>query len=87
MYESIIHCLNPTNKAVVIINIVSVNKQGFSKRNIISADQANNLYSKLGYPPVKYFRWITKIQQIIDCPVMVQDINILHAIRSKNIAA
>ena len=31
------------------------------------------LYAKLGYPSVKYFRWIVQSRQIIDCPVTVQD--------------
>ena len=44
-------------------------------------------YAKLGYPSVKYFRWIFQSQQIIDCPVAVQDIKIAHAIWGKKIAA
>ena len=31
--------------------------------------------------------WIFQNQQIVDCPVTVQDIDIAHGIRDKNIAA
>ena len=51
-----------------------------------SAERAKPLYSKLRYSSVKYFRWIVQIQQIVDCPVAVQDIDIVHKIWDKNIA-
>ena len=87
IHESVIHCYNPTDRAVVLINTVSVNKQWFSNRHINSAEQAKTFYSKLGYSSVKYFRWIVQIQQNVDCPVAVQDIDILHKIWDKNIVA
>ena len=87
MHESGLRCYNPTDKAVVIINDVSVNKQLISKRQINTAEQAKTLYSKLGYSSVKYFRWIVQIQKIVDCPVVVQDIDIAHKIWVKNIEA
>ena len=48
MHEYGIHCYNPTKKAVALINTVSRNKQGFSKRKINSAYQAKNLTPNLG---------------------------------------
>ena len=87
MHESGLHCYNPTDKSVVLINTVSRNKQGFSKRQINIAEQAKTLYSKLGYQSVKYFRWIVQIRQIINFPVTAQDIDIIDAIWGKNIAA
>ena len=87
MHESGLHCYNPTNKAVVLIDNVSENKQIPPKRQIKGADRAKNLYAKLGYPSAKYFRWIIKSQKIIECPVTVQDINIAHTIWGKNIEA
>ena len=62
MHESVLHCYNSTDKSVVLINTLSVNKQGFSKRKINSSEQGKTLYAKLGYPSVKYFRCILKIQ-------------------------
>ena len=49
------------------------------------AEQAKPLYSKLGYPSVKDFKWIFQSLQIIDCPVTVQNIDITHTIRGNTI--
>ena len=84
MHESGINFYNPNDKAVVLINNVSRNKKGFSKRHINGTDQEKTLYAKLGYPSVKSFRWIFQSQKIIDCPVKARDINIAHAIWGKN---
>ena len=80
MHESGIHCYNPTNKAVLIINNDSGNKQGFSKRQINGAEKAKTLYTKLGYQSVKDFRFICLSQKIVEFLVRVQYINIAHAI-------
>ena len=50
MHESGLDCYIPNNELVVLINILSKNKQGFSKIKIKGAEQAKNLYCKLGYP-------------------------------------
>ena len=47
----------------------------------------NNLCIKIGYPSVKYFRLIFQSQQIIGCPVMIQDIYIARALWINKIAA
>ena len=60
--ESGIHCYNQTDNVLVLINDVSQNKQRFSKSKINGAEQAKTLYAKLGYPSVKYFRWIVQSQ-------------------------
>ena len=86
MHESGLRCYNPTDKAVVLINTVSENKQGFSKRQINDADQARTLYAKLGYPSVKYFRWIFQSQKIVYCPVTLQGNDIAHTIWGKYVA-
>ena len=43
------------------------------------------MYAKLGYPSVKYFKWIVQRQKIVDCTVMFQDMDIAHAIWVKSI--
>ena len=43
MHQYGIHCNNPTYKAVILINTVSKNKQGFPKRQIKGAEQAKTL--------------------------------------------
>ena len=72
---------------MLLINTVSKNKQVFHRRQIKGSDQVKTLYYKVGYPPVKYFRWIVQSQQIIDCPVTVQYVDIAQKIWGKNIAA
>ena len=56
MHEFGLYCNIPTDKAVVLINIIYRNKQGFTKIQIENAEQAKTLYYKLGYPSVKDFR-------------------------------
>ena len=85
MHESGLYFSKSNDKKVVLINTVSGNKQGFTKRKVNVTDIAEAFYSKLGYPSVKEFRWIVKIKKIIDCPGTVQDINIYHSIWGKNI--
>ena len=47
MIKSGIHCYNPTDKKVVLINTVSVNEQVFSKGQINGAEQAKHCTSNL----------------------------------------
>ena len=47
MHQYGLHCYNPTDKEVVLINTVSGNKQVFSKRQINGAEQAKNCTSNL----------------------------------------
>ena len=61
MHESGLHCYNPTDKAVLLMNTISINKKESSKTQINGADKANKLYAKLGYPSVKDFKWIVQI--------------------------
>ena len=55
MHESRIHFYNPTNNAVVIINNVSGNKQGFTKRNLTVQSKPKKFYDKLGNPSLELF--------------------------------
>ena len=87
MHVSGLHYYNPKDEQVIFINTVSSNKQSYSKQQIKGAETARVLYAKLVYPSVKDFRWIIISNQIQDCPVTVQDINISHTIWDKNIAA
>ena len=44
MHEYILYFYSPTDKAVVLINTVSVKEQGFSKTQIDGEVQARTLY-------------------------------------------
>jgi hypothetical protein len=61
---------------VAFVNTVSSNKEGFSKRQIKAAEVARTLYATLSYPSAKDYRWAIQSNQIKDCPVTVQDIDV-----------
>ena len=87
MHESGLHYYDPKNKQLTFVNTVSNNKESYSKKQVKEAETARALYAKLGYPSIKDFKWIIMSNQIQDCPVTTQDIDIAHAIWGKNIAA
>jgi hypothetical protein len=62
------------------------NKAGFTKLQIKGAELAQTLYKTLSYPSMKDFKWVIRSNQIKDCPVTIQDINVAMKIWSKNIA-
>jgi hypothetical protein len=77
-HESGLHCFDPRDKAFVFLNTVSGNKKGFSQRQVKDAERAKTLYTKLGYPSVTDFEWVIQSNQIQDCPVTAQDVNVAH---------
>jgi hypothetical protein len=72
---------------LTFVNTVSENKTGFTKRQIKCAEIARNLYKTLSYPSMKDFKWEIRSNQIKDCPVTIQDIDVTTKIWGKNIAA
>jgi hypothetical protein len=72
---------------MTFVNIVSENKTGFTKRQIKCAEIARNLYKNLSYPSVTDFKWVIWSNQIKDCPVKIQDIDVTTKIWGKNISA
>jgi uncharacterized protein YodC (DUF2158 family) len=101
MHESGLHYYDPRNtktvrneanlgcdKNFIFVETVSGNKQqGFTQRQIKGAEAAQALYAMLSYPSWKDFKWVIRSNQIKDCPVTVQDVDIAHTIWGKNIAA
>jgi hypothetical protein len=87
MHKCELHCYNPRNeKHLALVNTVSENKEGFTKRQIKNAELARTLYKTLSYPSMKDFKWVIQSSQIKDCPVTVQDIDVARKIWGKNIA-
>jgi hypothetical protein len=72
---------------LLFVETVSGNKQGFMKRQIKGADAAWALYATLSYPSLKDYKWVIRSNQIKDCPVTVQGVDVAHTIWGKNIAA
>jgi hypothetical protein len=83
-----LHYYDPRNeKRLAFINTVSENKEGFTNRQIKSAELARTFYKTLSYPYMKDFKWVIQSKQIKDCPVTVKDIDVAQKIWGKNIAA
>jgi len=88
MHESGLHYYDPRkNDQLAFISTVSENKEGFTKRQIKGAETARTLYATLSYPSMKDFKWVIRSNQIKDCPVTVQDVDVAIKIWGKNIAA
>jgi hypothetical protein len=51
------------------------------------AEIAQNMYKTLSYPSMKDFKWVIWSNQIKDCPVTIQDIDVATKNWGKNIAA
>jgi hypothetical protein len=87
MHKCELHYYNPRNeKHLAFVNSVSENKEGFKKRHIKGAELAHTLYKTLSYPSMKDFKWVIRCNNIKDCPVIVQDIDVALEIWDKNIA-
>jgi hypothetical protein len=80
--------LDPRNeKHLALVNTVSENKEGFTKRQIKGAELARTLYKTLSYPSMQDFKWVIRSNHIKDFPVTVQDIDVALKIWGKNIVA
>jgi hypothetical protein len=71
----------------LFINTVTGNKKNYSKRQIKGAEIAKELYAKLARPSMKNYKWIVLSNQIKNCPVTLEDIDIATNIWGKDIAA
>jgi hypothetical protein len=76
MHESMVHYYNLRNEEFTFINTVSGNKEGFTQRQIKGAEVAQTLYATLSYPSWKDFKWVIWSNQIKDCPVTIQDVDV-----------
>jgi hypothetical protein len=88
MHKSGLHNYDPRkDNEFAFVSTVSENKEGFTKKQIKGAETARALYATLSYPSMKYFKWVLRSNQIKDCPVTVQDVDVASKIWEKNIAA
>jgi DNA gyrase/topoisomerase IV subunit B len=88
MHESALHYYNSRKKQhLTFVNTVSENKTGFTKRQIKGAELTQTLYKTLSYPSMKDFKWVTSSNQIKECPINIQDIDVAMKMWGKNIAA
>jgi hypothetical protein len=88
MHKSGLHYYYPRKEHhMTFVNTVSENKTGFTKRQIKCEEIARNLYKTLSYPSMKDAKRVIRSNQIKDCPVTIQDIDVATKIWGKNIAA
>ena len=88
MTEEGLHVFVPEqNVGMAFVNTVSENKERFSKRQLKGAQLAKELYAKLVYPSLKDFKWAITSNQIKDCPVTVNDIDVATEVWGKDISA
>ena len=57
MHKNGLHYYEPRNKCFALINTVSGNKEGYTQRQIKSAEVYRIMYDKLCYPSWKDFKW------------------------------
>jgi hypothetical protein len=88
MHQSGLHHYDPReNGQFTFVSTVSENKEGLTKRQVKGAENARTLYVALNFPSMKDFKWVIRSNQIKDCPVTVQDVDVALKIWGKNIAA
>jgi hypothetical protein len=88
MHESGLHYYDPWKEQhLTFVNTVSENKEGFTKRQIKGAELARTLYKTLSYPSMNEFKWVIRSNQIKDCPMTIQDIDVALKIWVKKISA
>ena len=87
MHKIRLHYYDPRQKNFEFINTVSRNKEGYTQRQVKSAEFARTLYAKLCYPSWKDFKWAIRRNQIKDCTETVEDVDVALNILGKNIAA
>jgi len=82
-----LHFYNPTHDDMVFVATVASNETNYTERQRQGAARAKDLYERLAYPSIKDFKWAVMSNQIMDCPITVDDVNVAHALWGKNIAA
>ena len=66
---------------------VADNKKHYSKQQIKAAERAQELYGNFTYPYAADYRWSIHSNQIKECPMVVQDIDVTISIWGKDIFA
>ena len=86
MHPSGLHIHDPEGNVFSFVTTVKGNKVHFTKRQITGAEKARMLHASLGFPSQHDFKWILQSNQIVECPVIVQDAEIVYRIWGPNIA-
>ena len=68
------------------VTTIKGNEVHFTKHQIAGAEKAQTLHASLGFPVQHDFTWILQSNWIVECPITVQDAEIVYNIWGLNIA-
>ena len=84
--ESGLH-VAPLDRELSLLNTVEQMKSVHTKRQVDRAEKAKELYAVIGYPSLKDFKHIIQTNQIKNCPVTIEDVNIWTKIYGPDVNA
>ena len=87
MQKSGLNYYESHNKHFAFTNTISVNKEGYTQKQVNGTEVARTIYAKLCYPSWKDLKWVIRSNHTKDCPVTVEDVDVALNIRGNNIAA
>ena len=67
MHQDRLHYHDTKNREVTLIKTVQENKEGYSKRQIKDAQEARDIYAKVGYPSPRDFQKLIAENMILNC--------------------
>ena len=70
-----------------LIQTIKENEIGHTKRELDQAKVAEKTYGMVGHPSIKDYKWMVQEGTLLNCPVVVKDINIYQDVYGKSIAA
>jgi hypothetical protein len=76
-----------TNRAVVMVNTVNGNREGFTNRAVRAAKQSRRALGMVGYPSERDFKNMVSSNMILNCPVKPEDISAANKIFGPNVAS
>ena len=74
IHQDGLHYHDTKNREVTLIKTVQENEEGYSKRQIKDAQEARDIYAKVGYPSPRDFHKLIAENIILNCPVTVEDV-------------
>jgi hypothetical protein len=75
------------NRAVVMVNTVEKNREGYTDRAYGAAKQARRALGMVGYPSEKYSKHMVSSNMIRNCPFTPKDITAANNICGPNVAS
>ena len=77
MHQDGLHYHDTKNREVTLIQTLQEKEEDYRKIQIKDAQEARDLYAKVGYPSPRDFQKLIAKNMILNCPVTVEDV--IHA--------